>query len=994
MSALGDLGTFLKGEREGVTLELDNKLNAIAPYSGYLAVSKKLDNFYFQTSSSFIASMADKNRYVKFLDKVVDTWGQDKTDDNWIYTAGNSGVSTSSIDETSITLEGRTYDGYYDAITLEVGVYRIQCNIINPTNSEARIYVGTSIAGAQLVEKRQTSDFDFELIVTTTTNVFVECRLGNHTNKIIFTKPSVRKIQSINLSNYIPEVLVQEEATNGLTLQSSVNAGDYVVVDRKELVTNGKFDTTNNWVIYEGTSLDTTNNQGKITGIAISQGINTVIGKEYFLSYELINDSLGSSPNVVLYMRSTQFGTNVAISDYQTFGKHTFKFTATTSITYIEPQIVSGSYAIVDNISVKQVDETYRAKIDAPIGTSLTNTTYFEVRDSIGVTNQIGVFHKYNLLTNSYEGLSAEILFSDVSKEDLLDNPTWLARNGFSKAGEFCYSKGTYLYLPVSIWQTLNKGAQHPVFNGFGVSYCNSNIVGNGKPWYDSATYDILSVADSFNPISSNNPTITPEAGYLTFTGYVGSANTRPDSKYHDIVYPDQVIDVREYAKILNKWEVDLIRADKEENGVEEIVSFKYSDRNTGTLDTLNIAGGNRRRHYSTSVSSQHISNKEIYTDSTQTIYAVNSVDSVAYKLYGVLYFTTGTYLDFDPSYGTTFTPSASSYTVLIVDKKPVLSSNTKLSTDLLCNPINYPQIMKDRLAEGKVIIGLNPLLVDDLGNNLIPDGTSKNYKVSNKSITTFVGIYSTNNGLTYVVDPGMVSEFNYISNARLSWAPATGFLMFINYTSKNNPYTQTTPKAVVEVLPKVKASNSHSIYKGALVGNQVVGKVQVGSGANGYESKVLENATNISTYLSSDGLISLATGDTILVVDGHLGDIGNKGVVGTIYKYKASTYYPSIDTNVLRYSNTSLYDIVSTWVTTPTHSTISLDNSNSPASKWFEVLEEENNGVLAGVYGQEVVYGADTGNFANLSNGTTVDFSNNTIRTFHGSIALNGKIK
>lgn len=856
MSALGDLGTFLKGEREGVTLELDNKLNAIAPYSGYLAVSKKLDNFYFQTSSSFIASMADKNRYVKFLDKVVDTWGIYKTDDNWVYTAGITGVSTSSIDETSITLAGRTYDGYYDAITLEAGVYKIKSNIINPTNSEARIYVSTSIGGAQLVEKRQNTNFDFELIVTTTTNVFIECRLGNHTNKIVFTKPMVKKIQSINLSNYIPETIVQDEATNGLTLQSSVDAGDYVVVDR------------------------------------IAQ---------------------------------------------------------------------TGA-------------ETYRAKIDAPIGTLLTNTTYFEVRDSIGVTNQIGVFHKYNLLTNSYEGLSAEILFSDVSKEDLLDNPTWLARNGFSKAGEYCYSKGTYLYLPVSIWQTLNKGAYHPVFNGFGTKYPY------GGYWYSTAT-PTNSIAKAFLEVQNN--------------GYISSGLSEyPQGKYYDIVYPDQVIDVREYAKILNKWEVDLIRADKEENGVEEIVSFKYSDRNTGTLDTLNIAGGNRRRHYSTSVSSQHISNKEIYTDSTQTIYAVNSVDSVAYKLYGVLYFTTGTYLDFDPSYGTTFTPSASSYTVLIVDKKPVLSSNTKLSTDLLCNPINYPQIMKDRLAEGKVIIGLNPLLVDDLGNNLIPDGTSKNYKVSNKSITTFVGIYSTNNGLTYVVDPGMVSEFNYISNARLSWAPATGFLMFINYTSKNNPYTQTTPKAVVEVLPKVKASNSHSIYKGALVGNQVVGKVQVGSGANGYESKVLENATNISTYLSSDGLISLATGDTILVVDGHLGDIGNKGVVGTIYKYKASTYYPSIDTNVLWYSNTSLYDIVSTWVTIPSHTTITLDNSNSPASKWFEVLEEGNNGVLAGVYGQEVVYGADTGNFANLSNGTTIDFSNNTIRTFHGSIPLNGKIK
>lgn len=86
---------------------------------------------------------------------------------------------------------------------------------------------------------------------------------------------------------------------------------------------------------------------------------------------------------------------------------------------------------------------------------------------------------------------------------------------------------------------------------------------------------------------------------------------------------------------------------------------------------------------------------------------------------------------------------------------------------------------------------------------------------------------------------------------------------------------------------------------------------------------------------------------------------------------------------------------------TQPVHGTIALDNANSPASKWFETLEEGNNGVLAGVYGEELVYNSgttsfdgDDDTFEQLTNGTITDLNGNKARTFHGSIALNGKVK
>lgn len=86
---------------------------------------------------------------------------------------------------------------------------------------------------------------------------------------------------------------------------------------------------------------------------------------------------------------------------------------------------------------------------------------------------------------------------------------------------------------------------------------------------------------------------------------------------------------------------------------------------------------------------------------------------------------------------------------------------------------------------------------------------------------------------------------------------------------------------------------------------------------------------------------------------------------------------------------------------TQPVHGAIALDNANSPASKWFEVLEEGNNGVLAGVYGKELAYNlgttsfdGDNDKFDQLTNGTKTDINGVTVRTFHGSLPINGRIK
>src|SRR5210317_1242433 len=75
-AAMSAKKTAIVGD-EVLDSRLKDQLNALAPYSGYTSVSKKLDNFVFKEDANFTYSVADKNRFVKFGDRVVDTYGEE-----------------------------------------------------------------------------------------------------------------------------------------------------------------------------------------------------------------------------------------------------------------------------------------------------------------------------------------------------------------------------------------------------------------------------------------------------------------------------------------------------------------------------------------------------------------------------------------------------------------------------------------------------------------------------------------------------------------------------------------------------------------------------------------------------------------------------------------------------------------------------------------------------------------------------------------------------
>jgi hypothetical protein len=340
-------------------------------------------------------------------------------------------------------------------------------------------------------------------------------------------------------------------------------------------------------------------------------------------------------------------------------------------------------------------------------------------------------------------------------------------------------------------------------------------------------------------------------------------------------------------------------------------------------------------------------------------------------------------YIRLHPRYGDVsadFT-STVTYRIISIETNPIISSNTKLSIDLIGSPDNYPDVVKTRLASGVGINGVYPNLVSDTGDSLIPDGINGEFKHSSKATENFNVIYTYDSGDSWF---SAAKPLLPIENRMVDSAFQEGSVVIASYTSNNAPYQITDPKPVLEVTPKAITSNSHSIYKGGDIASQISGKITVGNGTNGYESKVLENAENLyfDFYVYADGEVFNYEGGKTYLFDGF--DNYN-GV------------YVATDTNAV-YASTSLaagYGFIQV-STTPQHPTLTLDANDG--AKWFEVLEEDENGnVYAGVYGEEMVYDTTFGDgddFEQLTNGTDIDLNGNTVKTFHGSNPLNIKMK
>jgi|LGOV01.1.fsa_nt_gb hypothetical protein len=136
------------------------------------------------------------------------------------------------------------------------------------------------------------------------------------------------------------------------------------------------------------------------------------------------------------------------------------------------------------------------------------------------------------------------------------------------------------------------------------------------------------------------------------------------------------------------------------------------------------------------------------------------------------------------------------------------------LQCDIIGDPANYPTSWK---VAGNQLFG-NPLLVGEGGNSLIPDGTSKAFKMSRKVKSYKLALVSNDLGATWAV--GTPSFWNVIegtSNSITSDQP-TGRIIMLFYTTEASPMELASNAEVLALGDVYVSAATHTNYGGLLV--------------------------------------------------------------------------------------------------------------------------------------------------------------------------------
>lgn len=958
------------------------RLNALAPYNGIIGTDTKQqqENLVFSATVGNEYKLADTSRFRKIDGKVIDTYGPELIT-NGDFSNGATGWSIDagwSIENNraKATGAGGNISQWLPAVVgtkLVITVY--VDNLTSATNNCDVKYNNVTI----LAIGSSTPIGKYTVYVNAVANG--QFRVFSYTGVpgVTLDNISVREVQTIDFSRSGRHPF--EVYTNiALVAPNNVLAGDYVVVDNPELVTNGTFDTDVSGWNYGGDAAAITISwdNGKLKTVVSGaysygwayQSISTVIGKKYIITYDV--DITSKSP--IAYAQNSS-GVEIARRTTKLEKNNSLEFIATTATT----RIAFGNGAInatgiYDNISVKLADDTYRAIQDAPSGTALTNTTYFETRNYI--SNQVLAMQKAD------GTIHTETLFVDAYAVETTN--AVLIKNGWSKVENGLYSKGTVVGTPVGYWQTLNSGGFHPVLNPMGACALGNttfSTAGRSK-WYESTVLPSSSTYDTI--VNKSQDSQGRDDGKIG--GVADSIYPRPDSKFYNIVYTDQFIDLRTNAEKAN---------------IPQLLNEVHNGAVNGSL------GG-----YSDTVGTEQVTQTTTGTVTTLEVgtklkYSVGDVlqiwnGATPYRRFVVS--VSGTTVTLDSTIVKTAVPF-----IISGGKIPITMFKNRLKSKLYGSPLYYTQSIKDKLASGN-LVQLDTTLVAESGTSLIPSRQSTFELSGSKAITMLSSVKSIDSD-TAPTAPTWASTVPVLDsiNNKFTQTLGTGDIAIINVASSNAVANISTPKAVQQVGNYVVATNSHSVYKGNNL-TQLIGKVAVG---DSLKSKVLEDLFQEYRFRSSkvvttspnnlnklyadctyfdipNGLLNESYGDDYNTSNTYYGTV--IGISGAVYEIR-NLLYVSASRYVIRlreeYGNV-LYDINNTCIvnigtpsTVVTHSTITLDTSNSPAIKTLSTIAQADDGeLLYQVFGEEIVGTGDTGSFSQLANGTKADWNGTTVRT------------
>ena len=730
-------------------------------------------------------------------------------------------ISTGSISGNRVAVDAQI--GVLDNISAQTANTRIKCRV-NPTTNGIKIEV-LNKSDSDAVVRTQTVD-------------------GTDAETLTFTLPvnddgykvKATKITNDGVDDDIDEdIQVTSEVSTGLVVDGRVKRGDYVVVDKEELVTNGTFDNgISGWSGTGDLSYDSAKKAIYVDRDGDSWGnINkTLVTLKAGVTYVVKVNVLSLSHQVSAYINA-----DLSVDITTTTGEYTVLFTPITDSNSISinPSGNPEANCTINNISIQLADDIYKATEDTDNGYSLASSKF---KAQSYISNQIFVGLKQD---GTY---TQEILMTDAfAKESTTET---LTNNGFSSLGRGLFSKGGDVITPIGRFQTLNKGAYHPMLSKYGcATWRNTEEYAWAFTWYsDNANNDMPkeSVSDCFNDSATNN---------IRYDGAVrdSTKSGHPQGKFFDIIYESQWLDMRYSSTKTN---------------LHDTASKVFNDGVSGkggVCDTLGL----------TRLPTEPYKQQHEYIEDGTLIYLpiTQTKEQFVTDLIGRPNDYNNS--DADATQGDDGTVDADAKVWNDTEKLMYKALNDGVNVDDAVSGnadyeeihTGYPQILKDKLASGSTVVGINPLLVSSSGEDLTVG--DKVIKYSRKVITVHESPYNIDNG----VWTGGIPFIDSINNLRNSGHafPVGTHTGIENYTASIPVATIQDPKQVDYVLEKYIASNSHDVE----LGNNIIGLIGVGTGTDNPKINVIGD-----TVLNKDGVIVTSPTHNTIALD-NTGDKASK---------------------------------------------------------------------------------------------------------------------
>jgi len=982
---------------------------------GYTKKVKKADRWLEgDTPNTIVDKVGDS---VRFSDGLVERLGDEEVV-NGDFSNGTTGwvvnsSATGFIDTSKQTLKYLDGHGDYAEVkqinnSIIGNIYKVSFSVISKIDSSANVTIqyGRTQLYNGTISLLSIGDYEFNIISSNTDGFSISVRTGG---VIEIDTVSAKQLPQVVLPDapFSPTSTdyLMDDKVHGSVLPVALTKGD-IVVSGNELVDSGTVIASGRLLSYiyvNGDSNATLEDEsGSADGyLSISLAVSPNV--KYSIA---IKPDIDAPPSASAY---SCFAQNIDNTNRQTFprmGDTTSKtITITPNSNAINLTLYANDVTVNYSMSITAVDNIHQATEDTTAG-ELVTSSKFQVLTNVTRKDLV-------LITKTgYKTVKGLHDFAPNTSNDVI-----ASAYGYSKLGNGLYHDEVEEVVISGLFDRLNAGAYHPFYNSFG---CRANWKDSNNTYQKWYNHDVnLSVYDNLRPGVDGT-----DGGYYGNSGAISSGNPsgRPEEepKFYDKAYFESdggLIFKPTYTEQANQYDLlsgtysDMVSGDldmSEDVGVEawqwslgrnNSVSNGYDD---GSSFAFYIGQGDDRKN-----TDFIVGNRYTFFGGVSGATATGYIDSTKLDAGGLIIRLVYSSLHKNGTLNMSGSNIQEPYLMTSTSSNSLLTQGTSLSNDIIGDPANYPQDWLNHLASGKSA-NINPLLVGEEGEDLIPKGSSKAYTPFKNKIINILGstprIFTDTNGDSWTAavlptNNGEVYNYRYTEDTPVSR------VMIYQAESQNKPLSKSTPLPIEMVLPKTVASNSHSIYKGAMITNTVTDKVAVGNGSNGLESHTLENSEIVEFTTETEGYVN-SGGYYVFQVK-----VGNGVYIQNNYNNKIGTAYftdgTKVDITGIQ-TNSSTIDFyrsgtsyvsgkvvdrieISSIGTTPKHSTITLDTEVSPTAKSFPTLAvDTNNEYVVQVMGEELisnagVYDGDNGEYDNLTNGTFTDLNGNTAKSYVG---------